>query len=213
MHWALARWGGRWSIRGIDDWASLPVLLLAVTVFGFLSEPAMNSFSRMLEHHADIYGLEVIHGIVPNSSQAAAQAFQILGRSEPGRSESQRVREVLAVRPSVDQRSRAVRFRVRPVGQGPGAEVRKVSKPPVARTLVSAASALVPTLFARPSYHGSPVESAPSSVLSAFDFVTLGAYRPAVGLARKSLTVAGNLSALATSRLACHNCASVSDPR
>jgi Zn-dependent protease with chaperone function len=90
MHWALGRWGGRWSVRGIEDWASLPVLLMAVTVFGFLAEPAMSSFGRVLEHNADIYGLEVIHGIVPNSSQAAADAFQILGEvglSDPNPSE------------------------------------------------------------------------------------------------------------------------------
>jgi STE24 endopeptidase len=79
MQWALGRWGGRWSIRGIDDWASLPVLLMAVSIFGFLAEPAMSSFSRMQEHQADVYGLEVIHGIVPNTSQSAAGAFQILG--------------------------------------------------------------------------------------------------------------------------------------
>ena len=79
MHWALARWGPRWAIPDIRDWASLPVLLLALAVFGFLSEPLGNSFSRVLEHNADIYGLEVIHGIVPNSSAEAAEAFQILG--------------------------------------------------------------------------------------------------------------------------------------
>jgi STE24 endopeptidase len=79
MNWALARWGTRWQIRGISDWASLPVLLLALAIFGFLAEPVSSSFSRMLEHNADVYGLEVIHGIVPDSSQAAAQAFQILG--------------------------------------------------------------------------------------------------------------------------------------
>ena len=79
MHWALARWRARWSIRGIDDWASLPVLLLVLSAFAFLSEPLTNSFSRVLEHNADIYGLEVIHGIVPDSPQVAAQAFQILG--------------------------------------------------------------------------------------------------------------------------------------
>jgi Zn-dependent protease with chaperone function len=79
MGWALARCGARWQIRGMDDWASLPVLLLALAVFGFLSEPVSNSFSRMLEHNADVYGLEVIHGIVPNSSEEAAEAFQILG--------------------------------------------------------------------------------------------------------------------------------------
>ena len=77
--WMLSRWGGRWGIRGIDDWASLPVLMLALAVFGFLSEPAIDSFGRMLEHNADIYGLEVVHGIVPDSQQAAARAFQILG--------------------------------------------------------------------------------------------------------------------------------------
>jgi Zn-dependent protease with chaperone function len=79
MQWALARWGTRWRIRGVSDWASVPVLLLALAVFGFLSEPVSSSVSRVLEHNADIYGLEVIHGIVPNSSEEAAQAFQILG--------------------------------------------------------------------------------------------------------------------------------------
>ena len=90
LNWALARWGGRWSIRGMDDWASLALLLLAVNVFGFFSEPVSNSFSRVLEHNADIYGLEVVHGIVPNSPQVAAEAFQILGEvslsdPDPGR--------------------------------------------------------------------------------------------------------------------------------
>jgi len=71
----------RWALppAAVADWASLPVLLLALAVFGFLAEPVSSSFSRMLEHNADIYGLEVIHGIVPNSAEEAANAFQILG--------------------------------------------------------------------------------------------------------------------------------------
>ena len=69
----------RWVIRGLDDWASLPALLLLLYLFFFLAEPALNSFSRYQEHQADIYGLEVIHGIVPDSSETAAEAFQILG--------------------------------------------------------------------------------------------------------------------------------------
>jgi STE24 endopeptidase len=79
MRWALARYGAGWEIRDISDWASLPVLFLALSMFGFVSEPISSSFSRMLEHNADIYGLEVIHGIVPDSSEEAAGAFQILG--------------------------------------------------------------------------------------------------------------------------------------
>jgi STE24 endopeptidase len=79
MRWALARWGSVWAIRGVDDWASVPVLMLLMAVLSFAAEPVMNGISRTLEHNADIYGLEVVHGIVPESSQVAAQAFQILG--------------------------------------------------------------------------------------------------------------------------------------
>jgi hypothetical protein len=34
------------------------------------------------EHNADVFGLEVIHGIVPNSSDVAAHAFQVLGQED-----------------------------------------------------------------------------------------------------------------------------------
>jgi STE24 endopeptidase len=79
MRWALARWGSAWAIRGVDDWASVPVLMLLMAVLSFAAEPVMNGISRTLEHNADIYGLEVVHGIVPESPQVAAQTFQILG--------------------------------------------------------------------------------------------------------------------------------------
>lgn len=69
----------RWALRGLDDWASLPALLLFVYLFLFFAEPAFNTFSRYQEHQADVYGLEVIHGIVPDSSETAAEAFQVLG--------------------------------------------------------------------------------------------------------------------------------------
>jgi Zn-dependent protease with chaperone function len=79
LHRVLRRRGPGWGIRGVDDLASLPALLLLVGVLGFLASPLINSYSRTLEHEADIYGLEVIHGIVPESQRAAAEAFQILG--------------------------------------------------------------------------------------------------------------------------------------
>jgi STE24 endopeptidase len=55
------------------------VLLLIFSVLAFLSEPVGNGFSRAQEHAADVYSLEVIHGIVPNGREAAAHAFQVLG--------------------------------------------------------------------------------------------------------------------------------------
>ena len=75
----LTRWGGGWGIRGLDDWASLPALLLLQTIFIFVLNPVTNAVSRHYEHQADQYGLEVTHGLTPDSGQVAAQAFQALG--------------------------------------------------------------------------------------------------------------------------------------
>jgi len=75
----VERFGARLSIRSVEDWASLPVLMLLISVFSFLASPIFSTYSRNQEHDADIYGLEVIHGIVNDSPQAAAQAFQVLG--------------------------------------------------------------------------------------------------------------------------------------
>jgi STE24 endopeptidase len=77
--WVLASWGANWQIRGLEDWASLPVLMLLLSVFLFVINPIASAFSRYLEHQADQYGLEVTHGLTPDSGQIAAQAFQVLG--------------------------------------------------------------------------------------------------------------------------------------
>jgi STE24 endopeptidase len=79
LHRILRRWAPRWGIRSLDDWASLPVLVLTMSLFSFISTPIASAYGRMLEHNADIYGLEVIHSVVPDSAQVAAQSFHILG--------------------------------------------------------------------------------------------------------------------------------------
>jgi Zn-dependent protease with chaperone function len=79
--WTLRRWGGAWGIRALDDLAALPVLLLLLSVFNFLSDPISNVYSRYTEHQADVYGIEVTHGILHDARQAAANSFQIEGES------------------------------------------------------------------------------------------------------------------------------------
>jgi len=76
---SVARWGERLGIRALGDWASLPLLLLIGSVLALVAQPLANTFSRHIEHQADIYGLEVTHGLVPDSSMTAAVAFQKLG--------------------------------------------------------------------------------------------------------------------------------------
>lgn len=77
--WMLARWGTAWGIRGIEDLASLPALLVLLSILSFIGSPISNGVSRYFEHQADQYGIEVTHGLIPDQGQVAAQAFEILG--------------------------------------------------------------------------------------------------------------------------------------
>jgi Zn-dependent protease with chaperone function len=79
MSWALRRWGSFWAIRGVEDWASLPLLLLIFTIASFAMEPVINGVSRYFEHEADVYGAEVTFGLIPPAAQTGAEAFQVLG--------------------------------------------------------------------------------------------------------------------------------------
>jgi STE24 endopeptidase len=79
---SIRKWGDWLQINAASDPASLPLLLLIALLLGFLSEPIVNAYSRRQEHEADLYSLEVTHGVVPDASQAAARAFQIEGETD-----------------------------------------------------------------------------------------------------------------------------------
>ncbi len=79
VHFLLLRYGCAWRIPSQQDWGALVVLLLVLCVLSTLSDPFANAFSRAIEHNADIYGQEAIHGIVADPRQAGRQAFQKLG--------------------------------------------------------------------------------------------------------------------------------------
>jgi STE24 endopeptidase len=75
----LARWGAVWGIRSQGDLASLAAFMVLLAIASVIVSPAANGVSRYFEHQADQYGLEVTHGLTPDSGEVAAQAFQILG--------------------------------------------------------------------------------------------------------------------------------------
>jgi STE24 endopeptidase len=79
-YWLL-RYGDRWGIRSQNDWACLAVLVLVLNVLNFCSEPIENGFSRAIEHNADVYGQEAIHGIVADPQATTQQGFQRLGET------------------------------------------------------------------------------------------------------------------------------------
>ena len=77
----LKRFGKQWRVPSQDNWAALYVFMLVLTVIGFFVEPVASSYSRSQEHAADVYGEEVVHGIVANPQATGQAAFQLLGEN------------------------------------------------------------------------------------------------------------------------------------
>ncbi|MGA9059830.1 MAG: M48 family metallopeptidase [Terriglobia bacterium] len=72
----------RTGVEGVGDLASLPIVLLVLTVLVFVASPAINGISRHYEHQADQFGLEVAYGIVADPNTADVQSFQTLGEED-----------------------------------------------------------------------------------------------------------------------------------
>jgi Zn-dependent protease with chaperone function len=73
------RYGPRWHIASLEDWAATALLLLVLSVLTFAAEPISNGISRVQEHQADVFGSEVVHGIVADPGKVAAESFQRMG--------------------------------------------------------------------------------------------------------------------------------------
>jgi Zn-dependent protease with chaperone function len=75
LRWLMRRRGAAWGIDAVSSWSSLGMLLLLATVLEFLAAPVGNVISRRIEHDADVYGQEAIHGLVPDPQATAVHSF------------------------------------------------------------------------------------------------------------------------------------------
>jgi STE24 endopeptidase len=57
ISFALSRWGEAWAIRDIGDVAVLPLAVIALSIFFFVTTPINNTITRTMEFEADMYGL------------------------------------------------------------------------------------------------------------------------------------------------------------
>ena len=86
--WLARRFGASWRLQ-VNDSAAAPlasrtgfvVLIFAISIAGFVLQPAANTMSRHFEHEADVYGQEAIHGLVPDPQKTAVAAFNALGEA------------------------------------------------------------------------------------------------------------------------------------
>ena len=86
LHWALrflvGRFGGRWGISGVGDLAVVPLAALVLSGFMFFLTPITNSFTRMQEAEADIFGLNASRE--PDGFAEAALKLGEYRKMQPG---------------------------------------------------------------------------------------------------------------------------------
>jgi Zn-dependent protease with chaperone function len=87
--WLALRFGPRWGLfdgleegrSALSSRAGFVLLLFVVSLASFALEPVGNAFSRFIEHQADVYGQEAIHGLVADPQRTAVSAFNHLGEA------------------------------------------------------------------------------------------------------------------------------------
>jgi Zn-dependent protease with chaperone function len=107
VNWLVQKFGPRCGVQGVGDLASLPLLLIVLTLLVLLSDPIVNGISRHYEHQADQFGLEVAYGIVPDPNAAEVHAMQILGEEDLAEPDpSPFIKYWLYTHPPLDERIR-----------------------------------------------------------------------------------------------------------
>lgn len=85
LAWSLARWGEKWQIRDVGDTAVLPLVALLASIFFFVLTPVSNTYIRVQEHEADMYGLNASRQ--PDGFAQAAIHLGEYRKMDPGRLE------------------------------------------------------------------------------------------------------------------------------
>jgi STE24 endopeptidase len=82
IHFALLRWREPWGLRDIGDIAVLPLAVLVLSIYFFVTTPINNTITRTMEFEADMYGLNAAR-----QPDAEANVDLLLGeyrKMEPG---------------------------------------------------------------------------------------------------------------------------------
>jgi len=57
INFALSRWRGPWGLREMGDIAVLPLAVIVLSIYFFVTTPINNTITRTMEFEADMYGL------------------------------------------------------------------------------------------------------------------------------------------------------------
>lgn len=59
LAWVLDRWGAAWNVQGAEDPAGVPAIVTLMAIGALLTTPLTNTWTRVQEQEADIFGLNV----------------------------------------------------------------------------------------------------------------------------------------------------------
>lgn len=82
--WMISQSEGRFGFRKLYESASLPLLILLINVFMFISAPATNAYSRSMEKEADRFEIELTRDNTASAMAMVKLAGQSLALSSPG---------------------------------------------------------------------------------------------------------------------------------
>jgi len=82
LHGMIKRNSKRFGFSRLGDIASLPLIWLFVTVFSFVTQPINNGVSRVMEYHADEYGLK-LSGVSAETAAIAFDKLSVYNLSDP----------------------------------------------------------------------------------------------------------------------------------
>jgi STE24 endopeptidase len=82
IHDLIHRWRLKFGFERVQDMASLPLLLLLLTVFMFVYQPVFNTASRAMEHDADTFGMDV-SGVSGETAATAFDKLSVYNLSDP----------------------------------------------------------------------------------------------------------------------------------
>jgi STE24 endopeptidase len=82
LHGMIKRNSKRFGFSKLGNIASLPLVWLFVTIFGFATQPINNSVSRVMEYHADEYGLK-LSGVTAETAATAFDKLSVYNLSDP----------------------------------------------------------------------------------------------------------------------------------
>ncbi|MBD3401678.1 M48 family metalloprotease [candidate division GN15 bacterium] len=82
IHPVIRRFRRAFKFDSLEDIASLPLVLIFVSIITFAFQPVTNSASRYMEHQADIYGMEIA-GVPGETAAIAFDKLSVFNLSDP----------------------------------------------------------------------------------------------------------------------------------